>query len=385
MALPKRISQFATELTEPKKNMLFQVEDQDDSRDKKIEEGNYRAYIQKNTGYTNDIDNSRLNIWQEATSFVGVADGDYTADRLEYIKSSAAINDVTRNTSAPTITGLNYSLRMDTTTIDAAIGAGDYVAIQQKIEGYNFAKYHENSGKYGTLSFWVKVSKIGTYCISFRNSNSDRSYIVEYTVNDLNAWRLQTIVVNFDELAGTWDYGSGIGLHITWTIAAGSTFQSTADSWLTGNFLATSNQVNGVDNVANDFSITGLTFNLGEKPFAFQDYNYQTDLARCKRYYIRISNGGTLPIGFLNGRTTALTDHRGMIPVPVEMRQVPSVTFSNLNAVGNATFIAITAITVSVKTAHALLLSIDTASNLATNIPYTIMSGAGFFVADAEL
>jgi hypothetical protein len=37
-----------------------------------------------------------------------------------------------------------------------------------------------------------------------------------------------------------------MGLAVTWTLAAGATFQTTAETWATGNFLATANQVNTV-------------------------------------------------------------------------------------------------------------------------------------------
>ena len=97
---------------------------------------------------------------------------DSAADRFQYIKLvTGAIHDISRSTDVPTATEANtlanYSLLLDCTTLDATIDAGDLVTISQTIEGYN---YKHLEGRTATLSFWVKATKTGTYCVSFRNS-----------------------------------------------------------------------------------------------------------------------------------------------------------------------------------------------------------------------
>lgn len=232
----------------------------------------------------NDIINGGFNFWQRGTSFVPVTNGDYSADRFEYVKVGAMVHTVLRSTDVPGSSpfDVNYSMLVDCTTIDGAIAAGDHCHIRQKIEGYNFKKY---VGGYGTLSFWVKGTKIGVHCVSFRNSGSDRSYVVEYAINVTNTWEYKVITIPLDYSGGTWDYVNGVGLNISWALATGSTFQTTADAWQTGNFFATANQVNACDNTANNFRLAKAKFELGQVATPFVAVDFEQESARCQRYY----------------------------------------------------------------------------------------------------
>lgn len=242
----------------------------------------------------NDIINGGFNFWQRGTSFATIASGIYSADRFAYDKVGAMVHTVSRSTDVPGSSpfDINYSMLVDCTTVDAAIAAGDLCIIGQRIEGYNFKKY---VGEYGTLSFWVKGTKVGVHCVSFRNSVSDLSYVVEYAINVTNTWEFKTITIPFDFSGGTWDYTNGIGLSISWALAVGSTFQTTADAWQAGNFFATSNQVNACDNTANNFRLAKVKFEPGQVATPFVAVDFEQELARCRRYYEKSYDLGTAP------------------------------------------------------------------------------------------
>jgi hypothetical protein len=240
----------------------------------------------KQKGNKNLIINGDFEIAQRGTSFTSVGNDTYTSDRFRYIKSGAMVHDISQNSDVPTVTQagryIPNSLLIDCTTIDSSIGAGDYAAIEQKIEGYNFQAIAQ---KTFTLSFWVKATKTGTYCAAFRNTGVDRSYVAEYTINSANTWEYKTITVSSSPSAGTWNYNNGIGLHVAFLLATGSTFQTTAGSWQTGNYFGTSNQVNACDNVSNDFRIASVQVEAGSVATEFEKRSIQQEENLSYRYY----------------------------------------------------------------------------------------------------
>lgn len=236
----------------------------------------------------NRIINGDFNIWQRGTSFPAIAHPSYSADRWRYFEVSSAVHTISRSTDVPTVAEagrlFNYSMLVDCTTADASIAAGDLVGVHQRIEGYNFLPIAQ---KAFTISFWVKATKTGIYCVSARNGGGtpDRSYVSEYTINTTDTWEKKTVTVSASPTAGTWNYTNGTGVSITFALAAGSTFQTTADAWNTGDFIATSNQVNACDSASNDFRICGVQVEAGSAASDFEDISFLDSLMLCQRYY----------------------------------------------------------------------------------------------------
>jgi hypothetical protein len=292
----------------------------------------------------NAIINGDMNIWQRATSFSSIADSAFFADRFAYYKVSAAVHDISRSTDVPSVAQagrlFNYSALIDCTTVDSSIAAGDYVMIRQNIEGFNWLPLAQ---KTFTLSFWVKATKTGTYCVSFNNSTSDRSYVAEYTISVSDTWEFKTITVSASPSAGTWDYTTGIGLKITWVLAMGSTYHTTANAWQTGGYLATANQVNACDNTANNFRLTGIKMEPGSVATMSMPLKFDEELAACQRYFCKNSdpsvyatNGAAYTTAgmFLSTTLSSYSTTAGYsswIPFPVTMRTTPTIAFINTN------------------------------------------------------
>jgi hypothetical protein len=233
----------------------------------------------------NLIINGDFEIAQRGTSFIS-ASPNYTLDRWAYGKNGTMAQDVTQDSDVPTgAQARRYipnSVLFDCTTAQPSIGAGDYSFTFQKIEGYNFQAIAQ---KTFTLSFWVKATKTGTYCISLRNSGFDRSYVAEYTVNSIDAWEFKTITVAPSPSTGTWNYTNGAGISVEFIIAAGSNFHTTPNAWQTGSFLSTSNQVNGVASVSDQFRLAGVQVEAGSVATEFEKRNIQQEIELCQRYY----------------------------------------------------------------------------------------------------
>jgi hypothetical protein len=224
---------------------------------------------------------------------------------------------------------------IDCTTSEGAVAAGEFCTLVQKIEGYNFLPLAQRTF---TLSFWVKATKTGTYCVSFANGGNDRSYVAEYTISSSDTWEFKTITVTASPSAGTWDYTNDKGLRVYFTMFAGSTFQTTAGSWQTGQFLATANQVNGADSTNNNFRITGLQIEAGSVATDFEYVHFQDQLARCQRYFCKTFSYNTTPaqgVDDVNGCIAsdyAYANAAGVVGTwsfPVTMRTVPTITTYN--------------------------------------------------------
>ena len=234
---------------------------------------------------TNDIINGSMELNQRSTpgaTYTAPSTTDYTIDRFEnQFSGGTIVFDVIHDTDTPDDT-VNYSYKFDVTTAEAAVGAAEYCMISHKVEGYNYQKYIGNTG---TLSFWVKAVKIGTYCVAFRNSGTDRTYVVEYTIHTASTWERKAITVDFDYTGGTWDTTNGIGLEIDWVIFAGTDHHCTTDTWTSTADFATANQVNGADSTDNNFWLAKIKFEPGQRATKFYSKNITEQTRDCQRYF----------------------------------------------------------------------------------------------------
>lgn len=232
------------------------------------------------------------NPWQRGVSFAAVANLRYTADLWLYEKSGSMVHTVTKDTDVPTVAQagrlITHSLRLNLTTADTSIAATDYCFFGQRIEGFNFAPLAQQSF---VVSFWVKATMAGIYHVNARNAGSDRSYVSAFMIVSGSTWEFKTVVMTASPVAGTWDYTTALGLHLGFTLAAGSTFQTSAGAWQTGNFLASSSQVNGVNTGATDFRIAAVQSEPGSVATPFETMGGGAVLADCQRYYEVVGYG----------------------------------------------------------------------------------------------
>ena len=282
-----------------------------------------------------------LNPWQRGTSFAAVADGAYTADRFIYNKVGTMVHTIQKSTDVPVYTFpykpsvvSTSSLLIDCTTADAAIAAADLCTISYKMEGYDYCFYAQQGFK---VTFYVKATKTGIYCFSIRNSGSDRSFVSEYTISVANTWQKKTIFIDASPTAGTWDYTNGVGMVLTWTLAAGSNFQTTADAWQAGNFLATSNQVNACDNILNNFQLESIKIGFWDAtdalPAIDAKQTFQDVLHLCQRYYQKSYNTGVAPgtatavgaITHVNALANTFSGSDRLLPA--QMRDTPTMAW----------------------------------------------------------
>lgn len=286
----------------------------------------------------NAVINGDFSIWQRGTSFTGPT-SEYTADRFRVSETTDGAVDVLRSTDVPTQAesghASSYSLHVDVTAADAAIGSAQSAEVTYAMEGYDYAALKGNEA---TLSFWVKSSKTGTFCVAFRNNGKNRSYVAEYAVAAADTWEQKSVTLTFDQIGGTENLENGAGLFISWALAAGANYQAAAGAWQTGDYIATSNQVNALDSAANDFKLSQIKFERGSAstPFRAAGANIGGELAMAHRYYWRWNpKSGQVLYQFYAGAASA--QYRWPLVFPTEMRGTPTVTVSGTWASVNVT------------------------------------------------
>jgi len=235
----------------------------------------------------NAIINGGMDVWQRGTAtLTNPVISTYFPDRFNAVH---VIGDGTFNLLQSVETPsagfpFQYSLQHDTTAAETAVAASELATLAYYIEGYDFKRFERQTA---TLSFWVKAVKTGIYCVAFRNNAANMAYVSEYTISSANTWEKKTITLTFNS-GGTFLYTNGIGLRITWAIMCGTTRQiatANKNTWQAGDYWATDAQVNGMDNVANNFYLTGVQMELGSVATPFEQRPYATELALCQRYY----------------------------------------------------------------------------------------------------
>lgn len=276
--------------------------------------------------------NGEMNVAQEGASFTGVgaAAAKYTLDQwlVHTIGSPQGRATVTQESGV--FTGFGYSAKIDTTTAEAAVAAGEVWAWQQRLEAQNLQ--HLDYGTVGAKSlvctFKVKSPKTGTHCVALFQPDGARSFIKEFTVSAVNTAEEKTVVFTGDA-SGTINNGTGEGLRLSFPLAAGATYQAAADSWAAGENYATANQQNLLDNVANNFEITGVRLRLGNVatavPFVHQGIG--ADLVLCERFFKRFDTGlGHVGVGFNTSTTTA----RILVSLKTTMRAAPTINVGTI-------------------------------------------------------
>ena len=284
--------------------------------------------------FRNIIINGDMSIAQRGTSSSSVTDsGYYTIDRFKWNVSASDTVTLSQSTDVPTGQGFTNSYKVDVTTEDSSIGANEFAHIQHRIEAQNlqYLKYGTSSAETLTLSFWVKSTKTGTYCIALEKEDNTRyDYVAEYSISSASTWEKKTITIapdsNIKAAGGAIDNNNGEGFNLKFVLATGSSRQGSNETWNTSTPAdGTSNQVNFLDSTSNDFYLTGVQLEAGTTASDFEFLPYDVNLTRCYRYYRTIVPLNTDNRGFSPGFYTANDNGRFIFPLDNPMRAIPTL------------------------------------------------------------
>jgi hypothetical protein len=317
----------------------------------------------------NKIINGNFGVWQRGTSFSSPLSPSYTSDRWRTVfDGTGATRTISQQTFTPgtaPVSGYEgqFFYRIDQTV---AGSGGTFIDARQRIEDVRtFA------GQPVTISFWAKAAATQSISIvgdqDFGSGGSAKVFnaITGSTFNITTAWTRYTLSGNVASVSGK-TIGTNSFFEFIIRINSSSTF--TVDLW-------------------------GVQVEYGSKATPFQTASggsLQAELAMCQRYYIRYGGNNTFEmIG--NGSAQSTTVANILIPIPVQMREVPSsVDFSTvcvLDFVGGAVSITPTRNTSSLG-AKSIAITATAASGLTQYRPYflaTNNSTSGYLGLSAEL
>jgi Collagen triple helix repeat (20 copies) len=129
-------------------------------------------------------------------------------------------------------------------TAQASLAATDWVSLLTWIEGYTYAPASDASM---VIECWIIPTVAGVYSISVRNGAKTQSFIhaVTFTSGQLNAPQHVSFTLPAPSSTSGFTYTNNVGLIIGLSMGAGSSMvTSTLDTWVSGNFVAATGQVN---------------------------------------------------------------------------------------------------------------------------------------------
>lgn len=283
--------------------------------------GNPAIADQRGVNFRNIIINGDMSIAQRGTSFTTT--GSYPVDRFSIgYGVTGGTFTITQDSSSPA--DFNKSIKFLVGT-GASAGSSEQAFIGTTFEGNNtsYLNFGTSDAKTQTLSFWVRSSLTGTFCVALINNAFDRSYIAEYSISSADTWEKKTITINGDT-SGTWVGAVNTrSMLLRFDLGSGSSFNTTAGAWQSGSYRNTSSQTNLVNTSGATFYITGVQLEVGQVASDFEFLPYDVNLDRCYRYYQNLPYAFDTPI--CNANAWASTTAYGVMHLFSTMRTRPSL------------------------------------------------------------
>jgi len=336
----------------------------------------------------NLIINGAMNVAQRGTSSSvsnGSNEGYQTLDRWQfhYYNNAGGEATISQDTDVPSGEGFSNSYKVDVTTADTSIASTHMISFSQRIEAQdirNSGWNYTSSSSFLTLSFYIKSTKTGVYCISANlpDVGSTFKFIKEFTISSASTWEFKTIKIpgNASAVINN-DNGRGMDLEIVLQTATDSN-NATDNTWHTADgSRSTGNQVNFFDSTSNVLNITGVQLEVGEQATPFEHRSFADELARCQRYYYQAGGDSTNSFaykGYLAASQFVSATHQH----PVTMRAGPTITkVGTFNTTGIAQPAAVAATTVTYVW--------QAQKNSSTGTYGFFSNSSGGFTLDAEL
>ena len=273
---------------------------------------------------------------------IASSNGNYSLDRWRMYRAGDSSGGWSVQQSLASYPQTNISGVIDnfkssafiTVTSAGSAAANNNCKFQQRIEGSNVydLAFGTVAAKKVTVSFYVKCSLTGDFGVALVNSAHNRSNVQLYTVNSASTWERK--IVTFDgDTSGTWDFGTGTGLQLMFDMGSGSSkHASSTGTWLSGEYHGTTSSVKLIHTNGATIQFAGVQLEEGSVATSFEFRNYADELARCQRYFYKISAAAS---GTGSHKHIGTMQYYGgqypfgkMLDLPVPMRTIPAGSFT---------------------------------------------------------
>ena len=278
-------------------------------------------------GRRNIIINGAMQVAQRGTSTTGLGANAESYDTVDRIKLGFAGNTAGRltasqSTDAPN--GFSNSFKLQCTTADTSVAAGEYALIQYLIEGQDLQQLKKGTSdaEKVTISFYVKGNANATYTLELYDADNARQISKTFSVT--SSWNRITLTYDGDT-TGAFNNDNGLSLYLFFWIHAGSTWTggTLSETWTaqTSNQRARSSGTSFFDSTDRTFFITGLQMELGSVATPFESRSFGEELGLCQRYMQVLRQG-------IQGWNTGGSNGTCVWTYPLQrvMRSTPTIT-----------------------------------------------------------
>ena len=283
----------------------------------------------------NMVINGAMNVAQRATSLTGggAASGYFTCDRWK-IETGSSAGRFTMTQTADGPNGISANcLKMDCTTSDTSIAAGEFLQIHQIFEGQNLQRIGKGvaGAKQITVSFYVKANAALTFCLEMRDSDNTRQISKLFTTTTDWVRHEFTIAADEDDGSSPFADDNAQSLKMTFWLHAGATYTGGTLNTATFANQTNANRAAGIDSfyssTDNNFFLTGVQMEVGPVATEFEQEDISTTLAKCQRYCHVIKGDDDDHTGFV-GYSESTSAARFGVVFPQTMRAAPTIAIS---------------------------------------------------------
>jgi hypothetical protein len=282
------------------------------------------------SGRKNLVTNGAMQVAQRSTSETGLGAeaGYFTLDRWRMAVGGTSAGRFTMAQVADGPSGFANCLKLDCTTADTSIAAGEALLLQTRFEGQDLQQLKKGTSdaESVTVSFYVKGNAAALYVCEIYDQDNNRSITQSFAVT--TAWN--RIELTFaadtsdpldDDTANS--FSLQIWLHAGATYTGGTFAVNTWNDVTNANRYAVASRTSIFDSTDREFFITGVQMEIGSQATNFEHRSFGEELALCQRYYYNYVSGNLKSVF---AATAILANYiAGVITFPVTMRAAPTL------------------------------------------------------------
>jgi hypothetical protein len=285
----------------------------------------------------NMVINGAMNVAQRSASVTGLGadSGYFTLDRWQFQEIDASAGRFTMSQTADGPNGISANcLKLDCTTVDTSIAAGENLRIAQRFEGQNLQRIGKGvvGAKQITVSFYVKASAAFTFACELYDIDNARSITKLFnTTTDWNRIEL-TFPADVDDGSSPFDDNNARSLDLNFHLHAGANYTGGTLNTATWANNTDANRLVGIDSFFssddNNFFLTGVQMEVGPVATEFEQEDIGVTLAKCQRYYYKtgpLAQNACFGTGFNVSTTVGV----GETVFPVKLRAIPTALEQN--------------------------------------------------------